>query len=540
MTKQLRIALYLPTLDIEALLQNKTVIAMPRMSLRPGREFALYPVTCIPDRTQQEYYNPDFLDTANEVLKQPPADTISLKAWAKCAKCEILSNPEELEILSQLTIWTKAALENILSHSSYLFLAYLRVYQLPEAIAYPSISNPENKLGKIAGLSQPLTIAKSHPVFDDKTFSQKCKRIETRHIPAPKQPQEKDIDRLIDEVQSNFTNLQTQKSKTARQNESNPRDCQPLVNPFDFIPIPPKPKTISSNSLISRPSDSTIASLDMPVSLPSQPAIVPPRNPIKYDRNDLGWIEKIAEIGNSSNGHEFERLVRKSLIFLGFRNSNKNSKASLDPESTGGPGGLDCYAETPYPVVGECKATETEKVPSETPHKFFGLIQKFFRDDHQSCLKIIFAAGELTSDANQLAIGHKMNVIRPETLQKLVQLKAAFSGTVDLFTLKTCLEREPFGEAANTKINEYYNRIIAELKIRSQLVEIVKQTQQKLIEFVALKGIYTYSYPSQVLSEQQIYNILIELSSPLTGYLGREKGKEWRNDRFYFLRDLTV
>jgi uncharacterized protein (DUF433 family) len=26
----------------------------------------------------------------------------------------------------------------------------------------------------------------------------------------------------------------------------------------------------------------------------------------------------------------------------------------------------------------------------------------------------------------------------------------------------------------------------------------------------------------------------------LTGYLGREKGSDWRGDRFYFLRDLPI
>ncbi|MBP0019223.1 MAG: DUF1802 family protein [Cyanobacteria bacterium SBLK] len=540
MTKQLRIALYLPTPDIEALLKNQTILAMSRMSLRPGREFALYPVNFIADRAQKEYYKPDFLETANEVLKQPAADTISLKSWAKCEKCEIFSNLEELKILPQLTIWTKAALENTLSHSSYLFLAYLRVYELPEAIAYPSISDAENKLGKIAGLSQPLAIANSHPVFDDEAFSQECKRIETRQIPAPLQPQEKDLDRLLDEGQTNFPHSRTQQPKTMRQNETDPRDRQSIVNPFDFIPTPPKPKPVSSDSPISPPSNPAIASPTPPVSPPPQPAIAPPITSIKHENNDLEWIDNIVKIGNSSNGHEFERLVRKSLIFLGFSNSNENSKASLDPETTGGSGGLDFYAEKPYPVVGECKATKTEKVPSKTAGQLIELGYKILPDCYESCIKIIFAAGELTSHTEQTTLNHKMNVIRPETLEKLVQLKAAFPGTIDLLTFKTCLEREPFGEAADTKVNEYCDRILAELKIRSQFVEIVKQTKQNLIEFVALKGIYTHLYSSYNLNEQQMYNILIELSSPLTGYLGREKGKEWRGDRFYFLRDLPV
>jgi hypothetical protein len=37
-----------------------------------------------------------------------------------------------------------------------------------------------------------------------------------------------------------------------------------------------------------------------------------------------------------------------------------------------------------------------------------------------------------------------------------------------------------------------------------------------------------------------MHEILIELSSPLTGYLGRIKGSDWRSDRFYYLRDLSL
>ncbi len=33
-------------------------------------------------------------------------------------------------------------------------------------------------------------------------------------------------------------------------------------------------------------------------------------------------------------------------------------------------------------------------------------------------------------------------------------------------------------------------------------------------------------------------DFLVELSSPLAGYLGRERGNDWKSDRFYHLRDL--
>ncbi len=39
---------------------------------------------------------------------------------------------------------------------------------------------------------------------------------------------------------------------------------------------------------------------------------------------------------------------------------------------------------------------------------------------------------------------------------------------------------------------------------------------------------------------RELHEILVELSSPLAGYLGRIKGEDWRRDRFYYLRDLQI
>jgi hypothetical protein len=50
---------------------------------------------------------------------------------------------------------------------------------------------------------------------------------------------------------------------------------------------------------------------------------------------DMDWIKTISKVGNSSEGHTFEKLVRRSFIKLGFSNSRNDPKASLDPEATG-------------------------------------------------------------------------------------------------------------------------------------------------------------------------------------------------------------
>jgi hypothetical protein len=56
----------------------------------------------------------------------------------------------------------------------------------------------------------------------------------------------------------------------------------------------------------------------------------------------------------------------------------------------------------------------------------------------------------------------------------------------------------------------------------------------------ALHSAYFGSHPPQPIKTAEMHEILIELSSPLTGYLGRIKGSDWNSDRFYFLRDLPI
>ena len=119
--------------------------------------------------------------------------------------------------------------------------------------------------------------------------------------------------------------------------------------------------------------------------------------------NDPEWFSKIAEVGNSSDGFAFEKLVRKSFIELGFYNSTNNPKASIDPIATGGAGGLDFYADKPYPIVGECKATKTQKVPSGTPAQLIRLGHSILQEHYDECIKMIVVAGDLTPAAIQTA-----------------------------------------------------------------------------------------------------------------------------------------
>ena len=261
---------------------------------------------------------------------------------------------------------------------------------------------------------------------------------------------------------------------------------------------------------------------------------------------DLAWIEKIGKVGNSSGGHEFEKLVRKSFIFLGFSNSNTNPKANLDPENTGGAGGIDLCCELPYPVVGECKASANQHIYTKVCSQLTYLGQAHC-PDYDQAIKIIIAAGSLNHHSRPVAIGNQMNVIKPETLEKLVKLKLDYPAAVDLAALKSCLENEPFGDAANTKLLEFINeseaKIKQEIKLRAHIVEIIKNFLQNNalpnVDINVIFGIYGSSNSPQKLSLEELRDLLIELSSPLAGYLGRVERDGKRCDQFYYLRDLA-
>ncbi|ELS30964.1 MULTISPECIES: DUF1802 family protein [Pseudanabaena] len=258
------------------------------------------------------------------------------------------------------------------------------------------------------------------------------------------------------------------------------------------------------------------------------------------ESKNFDWIQKIAKIGNSSGGHEFEKLVRKSFMFLGFSSSNTNPKASLDPEATGGAGGIDLCCEYPYPIVGECKASANQKIPTDVCSQLTYLGQAHF-PDYQKAIKIIIAAGSLNYHSNPVAIGNKMNVIRPETLEELVKLKLTHSGSINLQDLKLSLESEPFGEDSNSKILVFIEKVNLEIKLRSHIVNLVKNNHEEKVGVETLFGAYPYSNPPRPIRErEELKDILIELSSPLAGYLGRDKGDAGKGDRFYFLRDLPL
>jgi len=478
-------ALRLSASDIEALITGRMIAAMPRIFLDSGREFALYPNDAsINLLTTEQYYHSNFLPTAQKTLSELSSEKVLIKAWARCELCQILDDSESLEALSQLTVWTKDLLQQTLLQRPHIFLAYLRVYLLPQPLEVPVHTQARH----FVPLPQQLTVNEITPVLSNHLFNQRRQQLEK--LESPLHPE-------LEELQSAIAALST----------SNPaaKELDQDIKVF-----------------LGWGTNQTAKRLD----------------------SDWVWIQKIADVGNSSEGHEFEKLVRKSLIKLGFTNSNSNPKASLDPQATGGAGGIDFYCEKPYSVVGECKASKKESVPNSVTAQLIHLGHTHLgKTEFERAIKLIVAAGPLTDPARKAATENQMNVIRPETLQRLVELKANYEGAIDLSKLKRCLQQAPFG-LADDKLNSAIDKIWRDIKLRSQIVELVKQqienTGDDKVSVDILRGAYAFSNPTQPLKPEELHEILVELSSPLTGYLGRIKGSDLGKARFYFLRDLSV
>jgi hypothetical protein len=481
----------LPACDVELLTLGRLIAVPFRQNIREGEVLWLYPSQHLPDNLSlDQYYQAQYLKKAESVFAEFKTYPIQLKVWARCEYHWRINLQQKylLQKIAESTVWKLEALEHIFEKYQVLKLLILRVYRLSN----PCVVNVQTESGAFYWPQRDDVMAMNSesdtPVISEASFyKRKALLVAGEVYPY------KDLEAL-----------QLQVEQIASIN-------------------------LGANQL----NDDIKMFLGWSKILPT----------VKLEP-DLDWIKTIAQIGNSSDGNTFEKLVRKSFIKLGFANSNNKPEASLNPESTGGAGGLDFYCETPYQVVGECKATKSETVADGTPAQLIKLGHKHLQEQYNCCIKIIMAAGQLNRHAKLTAIANHMNVIRPETLQRLVELKAKQPGSIDLLQLKPCLEQQPFGEEADAKVNRYIDDVREKLKVRSHIVQLVKdfleRTKSTSVEFNQLHGAYAFSMSPQPLKYEEMHQILIELSSPLTGYLGRIKGDNWQSDRFYFLRDLSL
>lgn len=421
---------------------------------------------------------PHKLLTTGQKFALYPVETsvnvLLIKAWAKCELCQILDKTKALDILSQLTIWKTEKFEEILQKQPHFFLAYLRVYHLDKPYEISAISNIQDKLGKFIGLPN-ITGYEDKPVLSDQVFIQRKQQLE--NLEPPLHPE-------LEELQSSLSQI-ANNNPAAQQLEQEMRVFLGWSN------------------------EATINTID----------------------SDLSWIKTIASLGDRSiekdegksnyqAGTDFENISRQSLEFLGFKVENAYQ---------GGAGGLDLYCSQPYPLVCECKAGKS--IPSGTVQELIKLGGMHLgREQFINSSKLVIGPGNATSDNLKSSKEWKVSIIKAMTLQKLVELKAKYPGAINLLELQKYLEPGQIDD----KINEYIDKVEKEIKLRSHIIQLVKRHLEKTGAKDAQVGnlciAYLYDHPPQNLEDRELYDILIELSSPLTGYLGRTKEDYWKKE----------
>ncbi|OUL23907.1 DUF1802 domain-containing protein [Nostoc sp. 106C] len=482
-------ALCLPASDIEVLIQGRTVAALPKMFLRSGQRFALYPLdTSANLLSLEQYYRADFLPSAQTAIKQVNSETVSIKAWAKCELCQILDKTKPLDVLSQLTIWKPEAFEAIIQKQQNIFLAYLRVYHLPQPYQVPANSNIQDKIGKFVSLSN-ISGSEAKSVLSDRIFIQRKSQLEK--LEPPLNPE-------WEELQSALAQLAM----------SNPA-AQQLENDIKiFLGWSGELLTQSSNT-------------------------------------ELTWIKTIAALGNRSieqdegknnyqAGTDFENIARRSLDFLGFK---------VEDAYKGGAGGLDLFCSQPYSLVCECKAGKS--IPDRAVEELDRLGKRHLKENYLQAMRLIIGPGKPTKNLKESAEISKISIINVMTLQKLVEFKAKYPGAINLVELQHYLKPGQI----DYKIDEYIEKVEREIKLRSQIIKTVKELSEQDNEssqatpqcftVTEIRAHYNAKHNPKH-TDETVREFVLELSSPLTGYLGRERGSDWKSDRFYYLRDLPL
>ncbi|MEH1967031.1 DUF1802 family protein [Nostoc sp.] len=483
----LNTALCLPSPDVEALLKGRIITAIPQTFLHPGRFFAIYPSTTsinlLPD---EQYYKSNVLTVNQKVTTLINSETVWIKSWGKCELCQILTNSESLKDLSQLTVWTTKGLQQILLQRKHIFLAYLRVYLLSQPIEIAV--NPQSQF---MGLPHPLKVSVDLPVLNDRTFAQRKHQLEK--LEPPLHPE-------LEELQSAIASLSISEPAAKQLDD----DIKVFLG-------------WSSNKLI-----------------------------IKQPDPNLAWINDIAKLGDRSiekdekknnyqAGTDFENIARQSLEFLGFKVENAYK---------GGAGGLDLFCSKPYPIVCECKAGRL--IPSGTVEELIKLGGMHLgADQFLDSAKLVIGPGNPSADILKAAQKWKVSIINAMTLQKLVQLKAKYPGAINLVELQQYLEPGQI----DYRIDEYIDKAEREIKLRSQIITVVKELFEQDSEsskathqsftVTEIRVHYNVTHNPK-LTDEAVHDLLIELSSPLIGYLGRIKSSDWKSDRFYFLYDLPI
>lgn len=474
----------LPAYDVELLASGRLIAVPFKHTLKPGQAFWLYPSQQFPgDLSLAEYYKPEHQEAAKVALRKYSTAPIELHNWAVCeSHCHIHAKDKHLlPKIAQTTIWNREALERLLEQTQVLKLLFLKVHHLPKPCIVNTLTEPGIFFWAKPEDEMVLPSSQDVPSVSPTSFKQrKLLLLAGRNYPL----------HTLELLQAEVGNLA---STDVRMN--------------------------SFNNSIKR----VLGWASKEILAKSNPE----------------WVNEIAAKGNRSlqeddgttnyhAGTAFEKVVRESLETLGFK---------VDYSHKGGAGGIDIFCSEPYALVGECKSGK--KIPNDTVIQLLnlGTIRLENKEEFNKSAKLIIGPGTPTEQVKKAAKIHGMAIINPATLENLVKLHCQHP--IDLFKLKDHL----IDGAANEEIEKFISETRQSVALRSLIVQQVKNYLENAdtedAGIYELHAVYAVSKPSQTLKREEMLEILIELSSPLLGYLGRRKDKDG-NDRFYFLRDLKL
>jgi len=482
MSETLIRGIQIPVLDLELLNLGKCIAIPYKQFLSEGDRVWLCPSRQHTyDLPLEQCYSSAYQKIAQNLLQKYENGPIHLKTWAHVDQHWHIYNPDPqfFRQFCQGIPWEPTALQSIFEQYEVLKILILRVYHLPAP-------------------SQIQTLPKPAPFH----FGTNDDRI----------TKEASLDRPV------LTEASFQQRK-ALLLSGKPYPHHRLENlSLQLQHLPPTPQTQTLQTSLS-----TLLGWHHPT----------PTAPPYPD-----WMNTIAKLGNRSKdldegknsyeaGTDFENIVRQSLEFLGF---------TIDYSHKGGAGGLDLFCSQPYPIVGECKSGK--KIPNDTTVQLLnlGVLRLGDKEAFYKANKLIIGPGEPTEQVKGSAKVLGMSIMNPETLEKIVKLHHIYP--IDLFKLQKHL----IDGQVEDSINQFIAQTHQAIQLRAYIIKTVKTLSERSSVGLeagvdAIHAVYSVAPDRpQPLEPQELRNILIELSSPLLGYLGHKTTDG--TDHFYYLRDL--
>ena len=404
-----------------------------------------------------------------------------IEAWARVEFCSILTTPEEVQQLSRLTFWSRDALHAQMQAKNRLFLACLRVHHLSDRTQMQVKEVSADKLGGFIKLPTWLATTDEHPALDRDFFHWQATQLKELK-PHPYIEKQQDL--------FNMDDFDLRHQIIAFLKWKDEQSTKPSAEQQKFI----------------------------------------------ADIVHLGEYSKKLDDGKNNHqiGTDFENIARESLSFLGF---------TIDEHHKGGAGGLDIYCSSPYPLIVECKAGQ--KIPSSTTEQLIRIAGTKFQNQEQifSSSKLIIGPGKPSPDVVRAANTFNVSIMSPNALQKLVKIQTKYPNSINLIELKEFLKPGVIDQRIDQYLEE---RVLNKLHFHARIIRVIADhLKQNSVSDLSVKQVMKLcndaNFPEQI-HDEELHEILIELSSPFAGYLGRKKAldKYWINDRFYYLRDLVI